>query len=343
MKKLLIPVITYALTFTLNAQTTVLRYATHALKIGVDNPMSYCQYADPGQAGNNVTWDFSGLKFTKSFTGYIRNSAFHGNQSIFSRANTELQEFSSRFYFDVNDQEIDQYGYASADGGTIVKYTTPFVKIKYPFEYGDFYTGTFQGISEYQNVKNADISGNYSVDADANGTLILPGDVVFKNTLRVKTTKTYTMQFSVSSQKINIVTYRWYDSAHRYPLLVLTEITTVSGSNSFKTHQAAYNNNVVSTPKSANSILASQNFELYPNPVKSSLTVSFDAVSQGSLAFEIYDMSGKLQKSFQRNIVSNGSNQYDISDELQGLRPATYLLVVIDGESRFGKEFTLVR
>lgn len=342
MRTLLLLIIAFLFTIQINAQTTVLHYETHALKNGVNNPMSYCQYAEPGQAGNNQTWNFSTLKFTKAFTGYIRNSSANGNQKIFTRSNTELQEFNSRFYFDVNSNEIDQYGYASVDGRSVVKYTTPFIKMKYPFKYGDLYTGTLQGISEYMNVKNADISGNYSVEADANGTLILPGNVVFENTLRVKTSKTYNMQFSNSSQQVNVVTYRWYNATQRYPLLVLTKVTTISGKNTFNTYQAAYNNNVVKNQTSVKNIVADQVFEVYPNPASSQLMVRFNAVSQGTLGFEIYDMNGKLMKNFQRNIEANGTVQYNISEEIQGLLPATYLLVVVDGESRISKEFTLV-
>ena len=341
MRTLLLTVAAFVFTIQMNAQTTVLRYETHALKNGVNNPMSYCQYADPGQAGDKQTWDFSALKFTKSFTGYIRNSAVNDNQNRFAGANTELQEFDSRFYFDVNSNEIDQYGYASVDGRTVVKYTTPFVKMKYPFRYGDFYSGSLQGTSEYMNVKNADISGNYSVDADASGTLILPGNIIFENTLRIKTAKSYTMQFSNSSEQIDIVTYRWYNASQRYPLLVLTEVTTTTGKNSFKTYQAAYNNNTVRA--TVKNIMADQAFEIYPNPVSSDLIVRFNAVSQGKLAFEIYDMSGKLMKNFHRDINTLGIVQYNFSDELLGLLPSTYMFVVVDGNSRISKEFTLIR
>ena len=126
---------TRALITTSAKKAIIPSFEQHALKAGVDNPMSYCNYLEPGLAGTDMLWDFSELKFEKSFTGYLNNSGESELGSNYLDADTELKEFSSNFYFKVSEDQIEQYGYSSANGNVQTFYSTPFVKMKYPFEY----------------------------------------------------------------------------------------------------------------------------------------------------------------------------------------------------------------
>jgi hypothetical protein len=309
------------------SQTTI-QYSVHALKTGVDNPMSYCNYVAPGAQGENISWDFSGLSYSNSFTGYVTNSQLSDNQVSFPMANTELTEFGSRFYFNVNEHQIEQYGYTSADRKTKVIYTVPFIKMKYPFAYGDSYSGSFSGIYEYADLAKGDITGTYSVEADAYGTLILPDNNRFENVLRIKTIKVYDNRLKNSLQHVEITTFRWYCAYQRYPLLVLTKATTSLGSSEYKSLQAAYNNNAAKLLKSKNSFIVSDDMELFPNPVTSSLTLKADALSEGTLHLEIYDVSGKFIKAINLEIFINGTQMFDLTEEISDLKPAFYLMVI---------------
>jgi hypothetical protein len=306
------------------SQTTI-QYSIHALKTGVDNPMLYCNYIDPGPQGPNISWDFSSLSYSNSFKGYVTNSQLSDNKTSFPMANTELTEFSSRFYFNVNEHQIEQYGYTSTDRKTKVIYTVPFIKMKYPFAYGDSYSGSFAGIYEYMELDKGDITGTYSVEADAFGTLLLPDNKSFENVLRIKTIKVYNNRLQGSSQHVEITTFRWYCEYQRYPLLVLTKATTSLGSNEYSSFQAAYNNNAVKLVKST---IISDNMELFPNPVTSSLTLKLDALYKGHLRLEIYDASSKFIKTINLDIFNNGTQMFDLTQEITDLKPASYLMVI---------------
>ena len=315
---------------------TVITHETHALLNGADNPMSYCEYKDPGTFGQNITWDFSDLEFKHAFTGFLRNAQLTENGSAFPNANTELAEFNSRFYFNVNETQIEQYGYSSADGRSRIYYETPFIKMKYPFVYGDNFSGSFSGSYEYSDAPTGTINGTYSVEADAYGTLFLPGGKEFISTLRIKTTKSYETVFSSGTQKVEIVTYRWYNQAHRYPLLVLTEYKTTVGDNEIVNHQAAYNNNAVNLIPS----VSSESIVLYPNPASSALTCELNSSLSGTLDFELLDATGRSVRKFNLEIIP-GYQSIDLSDEIKGLRPATYMLVIGSGNSKIVKNFTI--
>jgi hypothetical protein len=336
MKKIITFLSAIVLTGTICFSQTVINHATHALLNGVDNPMSYCEYLNPGTPGQNITWDFSDLQFKNAFTGYLKNSQLTENGPAFPQANTELAEFSSRFYFDVNESQIEQYGYSSADGRSRIYYETPFIKMKYPFAYSDIFSGSFSGSYEYANVPTGSITGTYTVEADAFGTLILPGGKQFETTLRVKTIKSYENVFSNSTQEVEIITYRWYNESHRYPLLVLTEYTTKVGDNVNVNHQAAYNSNAVNhvVPLVVESIL------LYPNPASSALTLELNSQLTGSLEFELFDASGRSVRKFNREVIP-GHQSFNLSNEIKGLKPATYMIVIDNGKDKIVKNFTL--
>jgi len=320
-----------------NAQP-ILTYNQHALKADVDNSMSYCDYIEPGPAGANNTWDFSGLHFNRSFTGYLKNSMVTEIGVTFPGTNTELTEFDSRFYFFVDEDKIEQYGYSSVDRRTQIKYDIPFVKMKFPFTYGNSFSGTFSGKTFYSGIEGGEIVGNYSVEADAFGTLILTGNTTYENTLRIRTEKNYTNSFNNRSEEVNIITYRWYTESHRYPVLVLTEHSVKSGEIITLNHQAAYNNNAVFfvSPIVAESVL------LYPNPTTSYLVLEFNAIAAGTINFTISDASGKVIRTFDEDVSTGGICTYDLSGKIAELSPAMYYLTIQSGEETIQRNFTLI-
>ncbi len=330
-----------ALSITLGAQT-ILDYSTHAIKAGTTNPMSFCEYLDPGAAGSDITWDFSELKKTKELDAVISSALASENFSDFSNSNVELQEFKNNFYLEVDNTGMRMVGYKSACNCSKIKYTTPFEKMRYPFKYNDSYSGTLAGDYYNDDTKNGSMSGTYSVEADATGTILLPGNVSYDNTLRVKTTRNYTREFTGATQDVEINTYRWYINEHRYPLLVLTEIKSeVDGRSSVK-YQAAYNNEVIETNLPNNVSLASSDLTLYPNPSSGNLSVKINSTLAGDVTMNIIDVSGKLVSQIDKKSIKRGENLIDLSTYVSDLSPGSYILMINQSGENISKEFSLV-
>ncbi|MBN1118801.1 MAG: T9SS type A sorting domain-containing protein [Bacteroidales bacterium] len=319
------------------AQPTLTKQ-NHSLMAGEDNPMTLCEYTSPGINGADVVWDFSGLVVTKTFTGHVNMT---NGGAEFPRATTALEEFGANFYFEENDNELIQLGYISENKKTVITYNQPFVKMQYPFNFGDNIHGVFGGDYFYNNKEIGQIDGTSSVEADAWGTLLLPNAKEYPNTLRVKTVKNYTLKFTSSSQDVEIATYRWYNSIHRYPLLVLTEITTTTGNNKSVKFQAAYNNNAVSA---IDDILAvnSESISLYPNPSEGELYLTFSAEQASQVQLTIFDVVGKqLHNNTSVNLVQ-GMNTISLTDVVDGFKPGTYILKLYNnGTSLIQKEFII--
>lgn len=206
------------------------------MKSESSNIMKICNYSDPGLKGATVTWDFSNLKPIEDFTGHVTDNYEAVNTFAFPMANIELEEFNNKFYFKVAQDRIEQYGYRSKDNKVVVKFTKPPVKMTFPFTYGKEVTGDFNGLI-FIGLDTGTLKGTYKIISDGYGTLVLPGEIVINNTLRVKYEKSYSQSFNTLTENIKIITYKWYCESYRYPLLVFTEI--ISATN--KIYQAAYN------------------------------------------------------------------------------------------------------
>jgi len=324
--------------FTVSNSQTVLKFESHAFKPGVHNSMAYCSYLKPGSAGANVFWDFSELRFKKSFEGLLNESEHSEYGRLFSESNIELSEFDSRFFFKVSEEKMEQYGYSNADGKNQIHFFTPFVKIKFPFAYHDAFSGIVAGTSANNGIINSTITGSYLVEADAYGTLVLPGNTIYENTLRIRTEKKYINHYVNIDQEVVVVTYRWYNDAHRYPLLVLTKYTTKTEQTEHTNYQAAYNVNAL---KSVIRFYG-EDVKLYPNPSTKDLHVRINTLSEGSYQFNIFDASGKLIRTFFMEASAVGLHDFDISDKISGLKPAVYTLMISNGSSNISKRFVLM-
>ena len=338
MKKIILSAVSFAIGAYALAQPT-LKYETHSLKSGADNPMTLCEYMEPGISGQGTSWDFSGIKALKEFTGEISDMPV----GRFDYANTQLVEFTTHFFFDITEDGMKQVGYASGDNRTQVEYTEPFEKMRFPFSYEDNYSAPFSGSYYYNNNKFGDISGVGSVEADACGKLILPGKT-YESTVRIKTVKSYTIKYSQTSEtSVEITTFRWYNETHRYPLLVLTEYKTISGTHESVNHQAAYNNKAVNFKRAEPvQLIAEEEVNVYPNPVLAGeLFLDINSDNNTPAFVSISDITGKTIISEIEKALSEGKNTVDLSSELSMLKAGTYLLNVRKGRQVVVKEIVV--
>lgn len=269
---------------------TKLTFEQHALKTDFHNDMVITKFQNPGLSGANQIWDFSSLNVLSDFKGLIQNPKFLKNSFFSNQFNTELIEFGNSFYFNITDTKLELTGYRSSNGNVEINYEKPFLKMVYPFEYGNSYTGSFSGVIK-NGSKLGQIDGTYDVEADGFGKLILPNNVEVNNALRVKTIKRYTQSFSSSSSvEITITTYRWYTQNVRYPLLVLITTEYGYGDKKSVSHQAAYNNNINEIMLEAFDF---ENSKVYPNPFSNVIRTSYELSNDANVLVEIFDITGK--------------------------------------------------
>jgi hypothetical protein len=303
------------LIFSINAQIT-LNYGTHCLLAGTSHDFVFLNGTTEGKSGPNVVWDFSNLKETdKNLTSHMLKAAGLEKSSQVPKANTVIEEFGNLFYFNVNNDVIEQYGAVYCN--TLVVYDKPYLKLKFPLHYGDKTAGEYSGIQESGTSKVA-IQGKYEVSADAYGTLILPGNNIVENVLRVKQVRTY--------GNTDEITYRWYAADVRYPVFVVIKYQT--GTSSSISETAMYSN-IGSQLKGATAIVEKElvtSFDVYPSPYHEQLTISYNLEKEGKVSIDLYDMSGKKISTLQSGITQNEGYHNLVLGNNENLLPGIYYI-----------------
>lgn len=334
MKKLLLTLATFWIVAGAIGQT-VLKYETHGIQAESKNSMKLAGYIEPGISGKNAIWDFTRLALNSNFEGSAEHAGYSAYASVFQMANVVVEEFGNHFFFEVSPAAIEQHGFLSADGLTLIQYDVPFVKMKFPFSFGDSFKGPYQGTLT-KNCSGGTISGFYAVEADGLGSLLLPGDVSYDNALRIKETKTYTQTVDRIATDVEIVTYRWFINEHRYPILTLIKKTfNYAGGKSDVTTQAAYNDLMISRPGSSlalNSLAKELDYSAYPNPFSDIIKIRFTLSNESHTNLSLFTLNGQLIKELINARLQPGSHSQELMAKETGLVMGTYLLKLnVDG------------
>ena len=316
MKKIIFLSVISCLLVTSVYGVTKLTYEQHAMKPDEDNNMVLTKYQDPGPGGINQVWNFAGMNRTNDFKGTVKIPV--QLKSTVTPYNTELIEFGNSFYLNIDKDKIEMYGYSSANGHVRIEYDKPFVKMTYPFEYGNSYTGTYSG-KMTTNTRESVIEGTYNVEADGYGKLILPNSIEVENTLRVKTIKSYKQD----GYDIAITTYRWYAENVRYPLLVLITTESSKGQNTNKSYTAAYKENLEINSSVVNQS-AVENTSIYPNPFNDKFTVDYELSSPSGVLIELYNIEGKKIATLLNENQEAGIYNPEFNAEILNLKQGVY-------------------
>jgi len=340
MKKIyLTSVLLASLSFNLSAQF-LMKSNSHMLRAGDEHYFNITNNVERGAKGQSVIWDFSTLQNQSTLTSYMYDAYNTYNTADIPEANTILEEYDTKFYFKTSEGIIEQYGTVTKNN-TITKFDKPFVKMVFPFNYGDTYSGDFSGTIEGTNNYIANFAGSYFLEADAYGTLILPGNIRYENVFRIKTVKE---QFYTNNNTCNCATisYKWYSEDVRYPLLTIIQN---QNSNGTKTIRSAYYSKAgnKSYIDIQNKKLISESIEasIYPNPFKDEFKLDYRITSDSDVLIEIYDNSGKKISIIQKGNQKAGYYTETINSSNLGDQLGLYHIRIISGSDVVSK--TVIR
>jgi hypothetical protein len=180
---------------------------------------------NPGKAGENNVWDFSGLKSKKNdtVTERIVSPKETGYSQTFPKANL-VEKYSDGVFVFIHKNEAESHltGFVDTTNSMTMKYEDPMLLVKRPVEYGDSLTDRFT--TEF-NTKSINFKGKgkATILADGYGKLILP-NASYENVLRVKLTQNTTsiaIKYG-SKSTTQTTTYVWFDNGHASALLKIS-------------------------------------------------------------------------------------------------------------------------
>jgi len=333
MKKIYALLFVSCIVISANAQF-LMKSDSHILRVGDEHYFNITNNVDAGANGAACIWNFSKLETSSQLTSYMYDVTKTSNSLDIPEANTVLEEFGVKFFFKSSGSIMEQYGTVS--GNTITKYDKPFVKMVFPFEYGDVYSGDFSGIIEGPNFKQP-IEGNYSLEADAYGTLIIPTGI-YNNVIRIKT---YKEEHSKgSSCNCGVISYKWYSKDIRYPLLTIIQSQNSNGTTTIRTayYSKVKLNEVTEKVKPE---LENLSTNIYPNPFIESFKIDYYILKDSPVEIVIFDNIGRKVSSIQRNSQSAGYYTEIVTSEQLGNQQGLFHVQITAGNESISK--TVIR
>lgn len=333
MKKIYTLLFVSCIVISANAQF-LMKSDSHILKVGDEHYFNITNNVDAGANGAACVWNFSKLETSSQLTSYMYDVAKTGNSLDIPEANTVLEEFGVKFFFKSTGSIMEQYGTVS--GNTITKYDKPFVKMVFPFEYGDVYSGDFSGIIEGPNFKQP-IEGNYSLEADAYGTLIIPTGI-YNNVIRIKT---YKEEYSKgSSCNCGVVSYKWYSKDIRYPLLTIIQSQNSNGTTTIRTaYYSKFKLNEIIEKEDVNLKYIQAN--MYPNPFNESFKIDYYIQKDSPVEIVVFDNTGRKVSSIQINKQAAGYYSETFTTEQLGSQQGMFHVRITAGDESISK--TIIR
>ncbi len=294
----------------------------------------------PGNAGANQIWDFSKIQMigdeNESFLSEEPVRHIEGLKDFNSILNDKGYEY---FYkMDKNSSEI--VGLVSKDLSIV--FSDPVIKMKYPLVFGTRFTDEFNGTGVTNYKSGIAVSGNYSLEADAYGTMIL-NDRIIKDVLRVKIEEKKIQINPCSIYEIKTTNYFWYAPAARYPVIGLsTREVKSGGQDPVITHTAFINHKMSNSGiLFASSDQGGINTDevsliLYPNPFVTKLGYNYFLRKQVPVTIELVDMTGKTVISvINGEVQSQGFHSGELDATIYDLKMGVYNFRCKFGEKVF--------
>ena len=329
---------------------SALTYKNNALKATTSTSFREIQFVDPGNSGVNLIWDFTKIQFTGTNILASISENVSKSKDDFSEYNLVLNESGNEFFFNFSENGFEEKGYLNHDKTIAMYFTNPIQKMKYPFSFGDQIADTYSGYTLIKGIQMNNFKGDYTVEADAFGTLMLPG-MFLKNALRVKTTKKWIETNMCSSSQLSIVHYLWYAPGYRYPLMNISISETQTGgtipvtkrSASVYNFQNSENPSLLSLEEEQGNDQSDVSVLLFPNPFTEKFSFSYFLAKELAVSIDLFDISGKHSgKVISSQYQSAGMHKTEINALTYSLTPGIYYLRFIFGNKVLTKKIVKI-
>jgi len=305
------------------SQVTMTR-ATHGFLLGMNHETQAVQNQAPGNSGKDCVWDFRQalpLEEIKSVSDLSNDN--YGTGPIKVSRNDGCE-----FFFNTTELVNEYWGYIAGDAK--LQYTEPIVKTKYPQTFNTQFSGKFSGTYSIEGSNySTKVEGTYSTHADGIGIILLPGDISMP-ALRVKTIEVYS--------SLERVKYLWYAQDIRLPLFIILEDYSIANDGTKKLMNTQTHLNLKAQSPTGIQSLTNDAFafQVFPNPFKDNLSVTFTLAESAQVTVALYTSDGaNLTTLISNKLLQSGTQtiSQDVSKFAQ--QAGVYLLKISIGDKTF--------
>ena len=278
--------------------------------------------------GRHCVWDFSDLSTDSA--EIIDICYFAPSATDSSRIG--LHREHANYYFRCLRDTMWQTGYETAH--TRVQYSSPLIKCRFPFAYGDSVSGTFNGTGQYCHMIPLSVEGSSFTHVDAVGRLILP-DIAIDSVLRVYTR----IQFREKTQTNTLVQEerrQWYAPYCRYPLFETVRVQTVKNTDTVSFASSYYIPQELPDRSSLESIELDTvtdgmdslitDVAYLPNPVYNNLQIHYSLFRPAQVYISLHYNGGI--STYQTPLRHEEEGAHSVSVNMTGLPIGTYVVYI---------------
>ncbi len=278
---------------------------------------------DPGPAGADVVWDFSGLPISVVATVTLVDPAdepVSGDlfpQATLLTANNLTGQLKG---YEVTDTYIDIWGIFSNSSQLLLQQSNAVRELVLPCTMGTTWTDADSAIYFLGGSQVGVRSGTTTGTADGYGELILPTGS-FANVLRVHLEQTVTDETNFGTTVTTGHRYQYYLPGFPAPLAETIDFTSTSGGNVTMDQRVQWMNDVTAGLYAARTL---SGLGVYPNPAEGLATLTF--VTSGTVQLRVLDMAGRVVKD--TNLGRFGAGTKQVALDLAGFAPGAYTVQV---------------
>jgi len=311
------------LTFIANAQIK-LTYETHGLMPDYVHKTQYVENVLQGSSGENQIWDFSDFKCNQIKSSEILSANDTENSGKIAFTNIAIIDDDNCFYFNVDEFGIEYYGLVTPNA--IINFNEPIVKMKYPFTYGDEIEGEFTGEGIYYGEIFSNLYGDYKVEGDAYGTLLLPNHTVVNNVLRVKTIN-HIYETACQTTEFYNEKYLWYSADFRMPIMaVVIDKKIVNGVETVTNYGYYSEEAFQANLEMANLDISKYSLNAYPNPFSDNVNITYNIEKEAKISLEIYNTIGVRIATLVNKEKQVGTFSYNFNANEKSLAVGSYFV-----------------
>jgi hypothetical protein len=288
--------------------------------IGTEYTLNITPYVDPGAAGEDQTWDFSGLTVSFSFPFEVKDPAQVPFGNLFPEANLAIVQDVTADFYKVTANTFSAAGFANSISQ--VPYTDLKDELRVPLGFGDSYTDTYSWV--YDDFGTLTYrSGTMTVTGDAAGDLIMPYGTV-ENVIRIKIEETNQDSLNVGGmpfvESFTVERYLWYKEGVRYPVVTFTE--TISGDPPMSSQSGIFLD--ATTVGVMDPVRSGLRFHLFPNPAHDQLTLDLELAEPENVQIGLMNWLGREVASIAEGQLTSGTHQLEL--DIEGLAPGMYVI-----------------
>lgn len=193
-------------------------------------------YVNPGNGGENATWDFSTLTVVDNQyeVSYRAPNRYEGMYYLLGHMLTIdpkqvgvnsliiCTEHNTMYVSEIKDNQLQAIGHENPV--TVLQYNPRMIMDRYPTYYTDSYKYNYQSESLYSGKFRSTTKGYKEMKADGFGSITLPTGT-YSNVLRIKYVQTieYTSEGNLPPEELKelgleYTIYKWYVKGYRYPV-----------------------------------------------------------------------------------------------------------------------------